>query len=168
MRVLCEGAQSTDAHVESGVTQGTVLEPLLFLCHINDLPKCVTSKVRLFADDCLLYRPIRSERDKIALQEDLVALENWAVTWGMRFNAKKCYIMHITPKRHKSMHMYSLSGHILKSVSDNPYLGLQISDDLKWNKHIRNTVSKASIALECYVAISNFCRKPSHPPHISR
>ena len=55
--------------------------------------------------------------------------------------------MHITPKRHKSMHLYSLSSHILESVSDNPYLGLQISDDLKWNKHIRNTVSKASIAL---------------------
>ena len=55
--------------------------------------------------------------------------------------------MHISPKRHKSTHMYSLSGHILDSVSDNPYLGLQISDNLKWSKHIKQTVSKASIAL---------------------
>ena len=86
------------------------------------------------------------QSDQIALQEDLVALENWAETWGMRFNAKKCYIMHISPKRHKSAHMYSLSGQILESVSDNPYLGLQIFDDLKWNKHIRITVNKASIA----------------------
>ena len=147
MRVLCEGAKSSDASVESGVPQGTVLGPLLFLCHINDLPECVKSKVRLFADDCLLYRQIRDERDNLALQEDLAALERWAEKWGMRFNAKKCYIMHISPKRHKSTHMYSLSGHILDSVSDNPYLGLQISDDLKWSKHIKQTVSKASIAL---------------------
>ena len=62
-------------------------------------------------------------------------------------HAKKYYIMHITHTRHRNMHMYSLSGHSLDSVSDNPYLGLQISDDLKWNKHIRSTVSKASITL---------------------
>ena len=55
--------------------------------------------------------------------------------------------MHISPKRNKHKHMYSLSGHILESVSENPYLGLQISDDLKWSKHIRQTVNKASIAL---------------------
>ena len=68
MRVLCEGAQSSDAKVDSGVPQGTVLGPLLFLCHINDLPECVKSKVRLFADDCLLYRQIRDDRDKVSLQ----------------------------------------------------------------------------------------------------
>ena len=87
MQVLCV-EQSSDAHVESGVPKGTVLGPLLFLCHINDLPECVSQSVRLFADYCLLYRPIRSERDKIAQQEGLVALENWADTWGMRFNTK--------------------------------------------------------------------------------
>ena len=58
-----------------------------------------------------------------------------------------CYIMHITSKRHTSIHTYSLSGHVLESVSDHLYLGLQIFDDLKWNKHTRNVVSKASIAL---------------------
>ena len=128
MRVICEGAQSSDAKVGSGVPQGTVLGPLLFLCHINDLPERVKSKVRLFADDCLLYRQIRTDKDKAALQEDLLSLEKWAEECGMRFNAKKCYIMHISPKRKKHTHMYSLSGHILESVHDNPYLGLQISD----------------------------------------
>ena len=67
MRVICEGAQSSDAKVGSGVPQGTVLGPLLFLCHINDLPERVKSKVRLFADDCLLYRQIRTDKDKAAL-----------------------------------------------------------------------------------------------------
>ena len=90
MRVMCEGAESSDAYVESGVPQGTVLGPLLFLCHINDLPERVRSQVRLFADDCLLYRPINSSDDQTILQEDLKELEEWANTWGMRFNAKKC------------------------------------------------------------------------------
>ena len=58
-RVVVDGSFSNYADVESGVPQGTVLGPLLFLPHINDLPSCVNSKVRLFADDCLLYREIK-------------------------------------------------------------------------------------------------------------
>jgi hypothetical protein len=54
MRVVVEGHNSSDVHVASGVPQGTVLGPLMFLCHINDLPESVSSQVRLFADDCLL------------------------------------------------------------------------------------------------------------------
>lgn len=147
MRVIYEGISSDEVAVESGVPQGTVLGPLLFLCHINDLPNSVSSQVRLFADDCLLYRPIHSDQDRVALQEDLNALENWASEWGMRFNAKKCYIMHIAPKRLRHIHMYSLCGHVLETVRDNPYLGLQISDDLNWRNHISNTISKASTVL---------------------
>ncbi len=55
-RVVVDGATSTRAVVESGVPQGSVLGPLLFLLYINDLPASVRSKVRLFADDCVLYR----------------------------------------------------------------------------------------------------------------
>ena len=71
----------------SGVPQGTVLCPLLFLLHINDLQSVVSSKVRLFADDCLIYRNIKNEEDQIALQKDLNLLENW-VTHGV------CQVQH--------------------------------------------------------------------------
>ena len=77
----------------SGVPQGTVLGPLLFLLHIYDLPSVVSSNVRLFADDCLIYRNIKSKEDQITLQKDLNLIENWGNTWGMRFNAAKCNIL---------------------------------------------------------------------------
>ena len=89
------------ADVESGVPQGTVLGPLFFLLHINDLPSCVISKVRLFADDCLLYREIKNNQDQIdmQLQRGLDALMDWGSTWGMKFNAKKCNIMWVSRSR---------------------------------------------------------------------
>ena len=95
-RVLMEGEFSQSIKVLSGVPQGTVLGPLIFLCFINDLPSCVKSQVRLFADDCLLYRPIKSEEDHTILQQDLADLESWANEWGMRFNTQKCYILRIS------------------------------------------------------------------------
>ena len=78
MCVVVEGEHSKSVSVESGVPQGTALGPFLFLCHINDLPDSVTSKVRLFADDCLLYRTIKSQEDHYKIQNDLISLEKWA------------------------------------------------------------------------------------------
>ena len=76
--VVVEGFRSPEGRVLSGVPQGTVLGPLLFLLHINDLPSVITSQLRLFADDCLIYRPIRSTADCEALQRDLDSLERWS------------------------------------------------------------------------------------------
>ena len=95
MQVVLEGKTTHQVTADSGVQQGTVLGPILFLCHINDLPASVNSQTRLFADDCLLYRKIRSQQDHITLQQDLQNLEKWAKTWRMKFNAKKCYILSI-------------------------------------------------------------------------
>ena len=74
-KVLVEGKTSSYVPVVSGVPQGTVLCPMLFLIYINDLPKNVTSTTRLFADDSLLYRRIRTTEDHRNLQEDLSRLE---------------------------------------------------------------------------------------------
>ena len=94
MHVIVDG----EHYVESWVPQGTVLGPLLFLVHINDLPDCVKSSVRLFADDCLLFRPIRCLADRLALRKDLQQLEKWATINGMSFNANKCYILSVGKK----------------------------------------------------------------------
>jgi len=107
MRVVLEGEASEEVGVESGVPQGTVLGPLLFLCHLNDMPESVKSRVRLVADDCLLYREINSFQDHLDLQKDLRQLEEWANKWGMRFNASKCTILSV---RQKSHFLYTLDG----------------------------------------------------------
>ena len=78
MKVVLDGEFSEEVADESGVPQGTILGPLLFLVHINDLPGIVSSEVRLFTDDCLLYREIRKGEDHDILQEDLDRLEKWA------------------------------------------------------------------------------------------
>ena len=88
MRLALEGEYSDEATVDSGVPHGTVLGPILFLCHIYDLSNSVKPSVRLFADYCLLYREINNENDHTTLQNDLTNLEKLVLDWGMRFNAK--------------------------------------------------------------------------------
>ena len=162
MRVVVDGETSSEVHVESGVPQGTVLGPLLFLTFINDLPDSVSilSKIRLFADDCLLYRQIKSREDHTALQDDLNRLEKWSLDWGMSFNASKCYILSV---RKSSAHFYVLNNTILKEVKTNPYLGVTLSDDLKWTTHIGKITSKASSVLGFLRRNLRFC-----PPQVRK
>ena len=135
---------SREIPVDSGLPQGTVLGPLLFLSHINDLPTSVKSQVRLFADDCLLYRKIQTFNDHMLLQNDLTQLGKWANTWGMNFNTNKCHILSI---RNKTQFFYSLSNETLEYVTTNPYLGNTIYNDLKWHSHISTITEKANSIL---------------------
>ena len=89
-RVILDGVRSESAKVLAGVPQGTVLGPLLFLCFINDLPESIKSfQAKLFADDSLLFRVIKNDRDRALLQKDLSALEHWENTWQMSFKVSK-------------------------------------------------------------------------------
>ena len=142
--VLTEGAISSEAEVDSGVPQGTVMGPLLFLAFINDLPDVVSSPVRLFADDCLIYRSIKSSRDTTTLQQDLTALETWERDWQMAFHPEKCTTIHITRRRQPVRADYHLHGHTLESVPGGKYLGVYISQDLSWRDHINQTTAKAN------------------------
>ncbi len=143
-RVVIDGETSDWADVESGVPQGTVLGPILFLAYINDLPRCVRANVRLFADDCVLYRVVDSAADCLALQEDLVFLEQWEDSWCMSFNPGKCSTITITRKHHPLSHPYTLHSEVLQTVDSATYLGIELSSNLTWAMHINKMCSKAN------------------------
>ena len=75
--------------VLSGVPQGPVLGPVLFLIFINDLPENIRSSVRLFADECVLYGNIKSHKDFQILQDDMNSLAKWETDWQIKFNVAK-------------------------------------------------------------------------------
>jgi len=144
--VLCYGVKSEYSTVTSGVPQGTVLGPLLFLLHINNMPSVVDpgTTVRLFADDTLIYRVIHGIEDQVALEGDLVRLEKWAKSWSMVFNVSKCYMMHISHLSSSEQYMYQLCDVVLSSVTSEKYLGVYLNHDLKWSHHIDQVAAKAS------------------------
>ena len=123
----------------------------------------------MFADDCLLYRQIKTDKDQQELQKDLSNLEIWANTWGMKFNAKKCFILTITNKGKSKF--YQLNSYILKSVENNPYLGIVFDNKLKWSTHIDNITKKASSSLGFVMRnlkkCPSECKKTSYIYHLS-
>ena len=111
--VLLEGESSGSVLVSSGVPQGTVLGPLMFLLYINDIIKNIVSPLRLFADDCLLYRVIDSQEDTFILQQDLDKLSQWVQTWQLRFNIAKCVVIRCTRSLQPIIYDYKLNNHSL-------------------------------------------------------
>lgn len=146
-QVLLNGVHSSNLSVDSGVPQGTVLGPTLFLIFINDLPEHVNCNVRLFADDCLLYRKVNNKSDSDLLQRDLSNLEKWENDWQMKFNPEKCYTLHVSKKLKPTSFDYLLHNHTLESVKESKYLGVTISHDLDWGPHIDNITCKANKTL---------------------
>ncbi len=145
--VLLDGSKSQPATVRSGVPQGTVLGPLLFLLYINDKGDELKpgTSIRLFADDCLIYRSIKSQADTEILQEDLTGLEKWSINWKMTFNPKKCYVLKVTHNiRRRIEQDYKLHDTILEVKEHNAYLGVELDNKLSWNTHITNKINKAS------------------------
>lgn len=142
--VVVNGTKSEWSEVGSGVPQGTVLGPILFSLYINDMVSVVKSQIRLFADDCVCYRTIGSDDDKVKLQADIDSLGKWARKWGMRFQPKKCNMMRLSRKKKTSATCsYTLEGTPLEVVKSVKYLGVTITNDLKWNTHVANICNKA-------------------------
>ena len=116
-----------------------------FLIFINDLPNCIShSTLRMFADDCLLYKTIRSPQDAIDLQQDLFAMQTWEDTWLMRFNISKCFVMRILEIQNDD---YQLHDSILNSVNHCKYLGVTLQSNLRWSKHIEGITANANSIL---------------------
>ena len=123
----------------SGVPQGTVLAPLLFLCYINDLPELVSCCCRLYADDVLLYKVIRSDEDCASLQSDLDVLQKWADDWQMRFNALKCQHISFCSKQ---VHM--ICNEVIKQGDSIKYLGVNIDKRITWSQQVDKITLKAN------------------------
>ena len=144
--VALENTISDNVDVASGVPQGSVLGPVLFLIYINDITNNITSNIRLFADDCTIYRQIRTKEDQVLLQNDLNKLIKWEGKWKMAFNVDKCNVMHITRARTTKKHPYVMHDQQLEIVTETDYLGITISNNLSWNNHINNIEASANQA----------------------
>jgi ribonuclease P/MRP protein subunit RPP40 len=145
--VLVEGALSESVPVPSGVPQGSVLGPLLFIIFINDLASNISSNIRLFADDCCIYRTIKSNNDQIALQKDLNAIEAWCTKWGMELNLKKCVSMTVSRRLHKIDRNYTIGGVDLDKVDSYKYLGVVLNSKLSFNEQVDGAILRANKAL---------------------
>ena len=131
-RVCINQTYSNWALVTSGVPQGSVLGPLLFLTYINDLGINIVRKMSKFADDTKLCHSARNPDDIIELQEDINKLVEWANKWQMSFNVDKCSVKHIG---HNNMqNNYTMSNRQLPTTDQQQDLGIVITKDLKWQK----------------------------------
>lgn len=140
-QVVIRGNASKPLAVTSGVPQGSVLGPILFLVFINDLPDNLNCSVGLFADDTLLYQAVNNIEDAQRFQLNLDALSTWAERWGMSFNIAKSKIIAFNPIEETPM--YTLNGSALEHVDSAKYLGVVLKSDCKFDTHINNKIMTA-------------------------
>ena len=139
--VFVNGESSNWSPVTSGIPQGSVLGPVLFLVYINDLPLDVRkSKVALFADDTKLYNTVSTPAQINDLQDDLNNLHRWSERWQLPFNEDKCKVLHIGKRNPEGN--YHMQGKHLQSVKAEKDLGVTIDCQLKFHQHISSAVSK--------------------------
>ena len=146
-QVVSDGQASDPVPVLSGVHQGSVLGPILFLIFLNDLPDNIKSLVCLFADDLSL-------QDCLILKEDLGL---WEADWQMKFNVAKCHSIRLTrtalltqtyPSRlHTAPAKMFLKGYPLENVQSAKYLGITITKNMDWGQHISDISSNATKTL---------------------
>ena len=140
---------STTDHVASGVPQGSVLGPLLFVLYINDLPeRVITSFVMLFADDTKIFKEVNTIEDSISIQQDIDALVKWSKDWLLNFHPDKCHVLTIgkfTDIKHA--YPYCLDGNQLEHVFEEKDLGILIDSELTFEEHIAKQVKKANSIL---------------------
>ena len=156
-KTVVNGVHSSYVEVTSGVPQGSVLGLMLFLLYINDINNAITSQIKLFADDSVLYGNIRSQNDQVILQNYLDTISSWAEKWLMELNINKCSVLSITLKHKSIFHDYNILGETLRRVANHNYLGVTISCDLNWVKHAKKISNKASRTLGLLIRTLSPC-----------
>ena len=156
-RVVINGEDSDWLPVTSGVPQGSVLGPLLFLIYINDLDHGTTSKISKFADDTKLGGKALTAGDCEVIQRDLDNLSTWSEKWLLKFNKNKCKVMHIGYNNEKVN--YTLQAHNLIKVEEEKDLGVMVKSDLKSGSQCLAASRKANIILG-FIARNFQCKTP--------
>ena len=147
-QVSVNGSKSTWEQVVSGVPQGSVLGPILFVLYINDLPKSVQSNIKLFADDTKLFRRVQGIEDCHALQDDIDSLENWSKNWLLKFHPQKCKVLRLG--KHQQTFEYTMKDRegnplILETTEVEKDLGVQIDSKLSFKTHITAAAKKGNM-----------------------
>lgn len=145
--VYLNGHLSKPLPVTSGVPQGSVLGPLLFLIYINDLPLHVSCNIRMFADDCVIYHTITNCHDHHILQSNLNNIINWCNIWLMTLNPTKCKLLSFSRRHNPSRFQYSISKSCIELVESYKYLGVTLCSNLSWRAHITNIISASNKTL---------------------
>ena len=149
-RTRVDGSLSDEIRVTSGVPQGTVLGPTLFCAYINDIAAHVSkdTRVKMYADDTLVYRSIHNEDDAKELQDDVDHIQAWANKFLMKFNVEKCVHMRVACQkrlRNPSYRYYlDLGGSVIPNCSEARYLGVLLTSDFHFSKHIDGVCVKAN------------------------
>ena len=146
-RVSVQGKFSSLKNILSGIPQGSVVGPLLFILFINDLPDCLKSTVKIFADDLKLIADLS---DKSMVDNDLKLLEDWERKWLLEFNVNKCKVLHLNFNGNEHLN-YVLKGSELRKTDQEKDLGVLTSGNLLWNDQIESCISKANQML-CWIA----------------
>ena len=149
-KVMVNGNESSNRPVTSGIPQGSVLGPILFVIYINDLPECVEANTYLFADDTKIFREIKTEADRKHLQDDLDKLQQWSATWLLKFYPNKCKVMSISNKRLTEVtttyYLHDQDGkpvELSRSEGEKD-LGVMVDNKVNFDKHIQQQVNKTN------------------------
>ena len=151
--------------VISGVPQGSILGPLLFLIYINDLPdKLSESSLLLFADDAKCFMPISSTDDCDSLQSDLSSLADWSSEWKLSFNVLKCCVLRFTRSQlNVTSPSYSINNTTISSVYTQKDLGVILSFDMQWRPHYTLITQRAykmlGLARRTFPLVRDVCAK---------
>ena len=140
-RVLLNGCRSEWKEVLSGVPQGSVLGPLLFLIFVNSIEDGVKSAVLKFADDLKVFRTIESAHDQEVFQSDLNRLLEWSEKWQMKFNLSKCKTMHIGRLNHETL--YEMDGQRLSQIKAEKDLGVIVNRKLSASEQVNEARKRA-------------------------
>ena len=143
-KVVVNGASSEWEKVKSGVPQGSVLGPVLFLLFINDLPEEAISELLLYADDAKIYRVIQSDEDREILQKDLHSMSIWADKWLLNFHPDKLKKLTISRSEYQVERRYCVGGDLVKDVKSEVDLGVCVDTDLNFNENRKLKIGKAT------------------------